>query len=335
MQELETIIWLITARCNLACRTCYASRYGGEAEASFNDVVRVLREAAEAGVAHVHITGGEPLLRGDTLDIVKEALDLGLETTLFTNATILTEEAAKRLGRLGIKVYTSMDGPSKKVHESVRGAGSWDSLLRGLTLLKRYGVRLHVNVTVSELNWGCVAEALRKALELGADEVSIIPAMPAGRALALGTYVRPEHYLRALLDVEGFAEELGVEVEVWCTPFLRLVVASPLLVNGNCRDWGVMDLTPSGKSVVCDVLGVVTADVLREGLMRAWAKTLSHPIIKASEAGGREPPCADCPVREACRGGCYARSYILRGRADAPDPLCPRAAGVLRRAGLP
>ncbi len=333
MQELETVIWLITARCNLACSTCYASRYEGELEVGFDSVVKVLREAVEAGVTHLHITGGEPLLRRDTLDIVEEALNLGLEATLFTNATVLTEGAAARIGRLGIKVYTSIDGPTRRIHESVRGVGSWDALLRGLRMLREGGVRLHVNVTVSEINWRWVAETLRRALELGADEVSIIPAMPAGRAFKLGTYVRPHHYLRALLDVENLAEELGVEVEVWCTPFLRLVATSPLLVNGNCRDWGVMDVTPSGKSVVCDVIGVVTADVLKDGLKRAWERTLNHPIIKAAEAGGRESPCINCPIRDACRGGCYARSYILRGRADAPDPLCPRVSGLLNRLG--
>lgn len=325
-EELETIIWIVTGKCNLACKHCYATPYRGEDELPTNTVVAVLREAADAGVGHVHFTGGEPLLRKDMLVILREAADLGLEASIFTNATLLNEGVARELSALGVKVFTSLDGPSKDIHELTRGEGSWDALMRGVKVLREAGVPFHVNVSVSELDWRYVGEAIEKAIELGAESVSIIPAMPAGTALRIHSYVSSRHYVAALRAVERVEEELGVVVDVWCTPFLRVVSKSPWLRTANCRDWGVMDVTPSGRVVLCDVMNVTAAHVVEDGVRGAWAKLMSHPVIKSVSRPPSVEPCASCPIASECRGGCFARSHILRRNPHSPDPLCPRSA---------
>ena len=322
---METIIWIVTGKCNLACKHCYATPYRGEGELPTDTVVTVLREAVEAGVEHVHFTGGEPLLRKDMLVILREAVGLGLSVSVFTNATLLNEGIAKELSALGVKVFTSLDGPSRDVHEAIRGGGSWEALMRGVKLLREAGIPFHVNVSVSELNWRYVSEAVRRAVELGAESFSIIPAMPAGTALKIHSYVSSRHYVAALRAVEEVAKELGVVVDVWCTPFLRLVTKSPWLRTANCRDWGVMDVTPSGRVVLCDVMNVTAAHVVRDGVRGAWVKLMDHPVIKAVMRPPSMEPCASCPIAGECRGGCFARSYIVRKNPCSPDPLCPRS----------
>jgi len=328
-EELETIIWIISARCNLACKHCYATPYMHERELPTEKVLDIIRDAADAEVEHIHLTGGEPLLRGDLVRILNEIVELGMEASVFTNATLLNNDLASQLSRLGVKVFTSIEGPSRDVHELIRGRGSWDAVLNGINLLRDHGVPFHVNVSVSELNWRYVGEAIEKALELGAESVSIIPAMPAGTALRIHSYVSSRHYVAALKAVERVAEELGVVVDVWCTPFLRVVSKSPWLRTANCRDWGVMDVTPSGRVVLCDVMNVEVANVVKDGVRGAWAKLMSHPVIKSVSRPPRVEPCASCPVASECRGGCFARSYMLRRNPHSPDPLCPRVASEL------
>ncbi|WP_168371282.1 radical SAM protein [Pyrodictium occultum] len=125
----EWIVWIVTAACNLRCPYCYAARYLGERPLSTGEALRLVGEAAELGVAHINLTGGEPLLRGDILELLAAAVDSGIEASLFTNMALLRDGVAGELARLGVLLYTSLDGP-REVYEAAKGPGSWERFLR-------------------------------------------------------------------------------------------------------------------------------------------------------------------------------------------------------------
>ncbi len=188
-------------------------------------------------------------------------------------------------------------------------------------MLKRKGVELHINIPVSEINYKYVRNAIGNALSLGADSISIIPAMPAGNAANTGTYVRRASFLQALEEAERVARELGITISVWCSPFLASLRWIKNLSFSNCRFWQVMDITPDGKAVFCDVLGLEVADVVRDGLYMAWKRLQSHRLNKLIM--GIPPECKTCSSKNECMGGCYSRVYWYWKRLPAPDPLCP------------
>src|SRR5687768_15635191 len=86
----------LTYRCVLQCPYCsnplrYAeSRYRKELETG--EWQRVLGEAAELGVLQLALSGGEPTLRRDLLEIVRRSAELGLYSTLVTAGTLLPDE---------------------------------------------------------------------------------------------------------------------------------------------------------------------------------------------------------------------------------------------------
>jgi len=325
----EWLIWIVTGACNLRCPYCYAERYQVEKPLSTREALSLLDEAAELGIEHVNLTGGEPLLRRDIFKIIEAARNHGIETSIFTNMTLMTEDTAAWLARLEAFLYTSLDGP-RDVYEKAKGPGSWARLLKGLEVVRRHGLGFHINIPVSRLNYSRVAEAIRTAVELGASSISMIPAMPAGRAPGTGTSVSSHEFLEALRQAEAAASQLGITVAVWCAPFTRVLPWARHLTSSNCRDWNVIDITPSGKVVFCDVLGVVVADVKRDGLRGAWEKLQKHPLNRLINTTPRQ--CMGCPAAASCRGACYARAQLYWGQLPSPDPLCPvagpRAPGV-------
>jgi cyclic pyranopterin phosphate synthase len=99
----------VTQKCNLHCPYCH--REGEEkkpgdsvVEMSVEEIVRVVRVAANFGIGHVKITGGEPLLRQDILSIVKNIASLnGLrDLSMTTNGTLLAP-LARHLWNYGLK----------------------------------------------------------------------------------------------------------------------------------------------------------------------------------------------------------------------------------------
>ena len=87
----------ITARCNNDCRHCYICLPAGDCEEkdnelSFSEISRIANEAVTLGAVWVLLTGGEPLLREDFVDIYMMLKRKGLLISVFTNASLIRRE---------------------------------------------------------------------------------------------------------------------------------------------------------------------------------------------------------------------------------------------------
>ena len=89
----ETLIWIITGRCNLQCKHCYATAYREEIEIPQNRKLELIKEAADIGVEYIQYTGGEPLLVKDIFEILQYTKDCGIESSIFT-CLLYTSDAA-------------------------------------------------------------------------------------------------------------------------------------------------------------------------------------------------------------------------------------------------
>src|SRR5689334_15079910 len=89
----------LTYRCPLSCPYCYNPVNLGDYhdELTTAQWQRVLAEAHELGVLQLHLSGGEPLLRRDLVELVTSARELGLYTNLITSAVGLSRHRAGRL----------------------------------------------------------------------------------------------------------------------------------------------------------------------------------------------------------------------------------------------
>ncbi len=78
-----------TLRCNLKCVHCYAAYDHKKKEMTYKEICYILDEITEAGCLWLLITGGEPLLRDDFLNIYSYVKKKGLLITLFTNGNLI------------------------------------------------------------------------------------------------------------------------------------------------------------------------------------------------------------------------------------------------------
>ncbi len=148
----------VTLRCNLHCQHCYipperrASR--SERELSLPEIERILDEVADAGCLWLLLTGGEPLLRRDFIDIYIYAKRLGLILTLFTNGTMLTPRITDTLAEWRpFNIEITLYGATQETYEKITGIpGSYTRCRRGIDLLLEHNLPLGLKTMVMTLN---------------------------------------------------------------------------------------------------------------------------------------------------------------------------------------
>ncbi len=135
----RTITYLrlsLTERCTLKCTYCRAGEgvCPKKSELTKDEFLRIVRAAASLGVKKVRLTGGEPMLRRDLLEIVSgiRAVDGIEEITMTTNGQHLPG-MSRPLKEAGLdRLNISIDSLRPERYAAITGGGSLDLVLRGI-----------------------------------------------------------------------------------------------------------------------------------------------------------------------------------------------------------
>jgi MoaA/NifB/PqqE/SkfB family radical SAM enzyme len=169
----------LTSRCNLRCVMCKYWQTVDERTLSSGRWREVFAELGDLGCGKIHFSGGEIFLRRDVLDLVAAAIDRGLKVNLTTNGTLLDRERADRLAALGVNsVSISLDGPSARTHDRIRGqAQAFKRSVRAIRRLRAADPRLkiRINTVLMRTNFRRLPAVVRLGGELGVTDVLPMP----------------------------------------------------------------------------------------------------------------------------------------------------------------
>jgi MoaA/NifB/PqqE/SkfB family radical SAM enzyme len=169
----------LTSKCNCKCKMCDLWRkIDTSSEMATREVFSILEQARKLNFVGYVAWGGEPLLRKDTMEILKHAHDLGLYTSFITNGTYLADYAAEIARNVDL-TFVSLDHPSD-FHDKLRGSqGCFRKAVTGISEVKRRGGRITVNCVLSKLNSDAVRNMSELArnmdVEIAFDPMEIFP----------------------------------------------------------------------------------------------------------------------------------------------------------------
>lgn len=149
----------ITARCNFNCRMCYVhsedcNRHNAE-ELSLLQWTDIARQAADAGVMFVLITGGEPLVRSDFADIYTMLIKMGFVVSLNSNLSLVNEEHIKLFKKYPPnRINASLYGMSDETYKSLCGVPAFKKVRSVIDELQKIGVPVKINSSVTPFNSG-------------------------------------------------------------------------------------------------------------------------------------------------------------------------------------
>jgi cyclic pyranopterin phosphate synthase len=175
----------LTQKCNHACFFCHAEGQSLEGpEMSPEEIERLVQMGVTHGVTRVKLTGGEPLLRPDILDIIMRISPLVEDLSLTTNGTLL-EEMASDLKDAGLdRVNVSLHTLRMSTYQRMTGFNNLSKVKRGIQSAIDAGLSpVKINMTIiKSINDDEINSMMRFAAEAGAIlqliELQDIPTQP-------------------------------------------------------------------------------------------------------------------------------------------------------------
>jgi PqqA peptide cyclase len=316
----------LTYRCPLSCPYCSnplnLAGYGDELTTA--EWQRVLAEAQELGVLQLHLSGGEPLLRRDLVEIVNSAHELGLYTNLITSALGLSRRRAEQLRAAGLDhVQISIQADEPAVSDRIAGTPSFERKIEAARMVKELGWPLTVNVVLHRHNIDRVADILRLAEELAADRLELANTQYYGWALRNRDGLLPSaaQLDRAEAVVRAARARLEGRMDViYVLPDYYSQYPKPCMGGWGKRQ---LTVTPNGDVLPCPAshaLPLPRASVREYSLAWIWTES---PLFQRFRGTDWMPdPCRSCSRREIDFGGCRCQAFQLTGDAARTDPVC-------------
>lgn len=333
----------LTARCNLDCRMCYIHKRENDPAAQKDELsaqrwLALAEDCSKAGLLHLLLTGGEPLLRPDFKEIYTGCRRLGLMVSVNTNATLIDDRmaaffAAEPPTRVNITLY----GASAKTYETLCGDGSaYDRAVNAILALQSAGVLVKLNFSVTPYNYEDAEKIYAFAREHGLPIQTATYMFPPVRACEKGCFaadrLTPEEAAREqiLYDRSRFSSD--VLRERWEKQLSGMEVADP---DKECQELpterircragsSTFWLTYDGCLRPCGMMTQPSANVAELGFSAAWQE-----IRAAREQILTPHQCSACTVRHACdqcAAVCLAETGEFTG---VPHYLCEKTYAYL------
>jgi cyclic pyranopterin phosphate synthase len=283
----------VTQKCDKHCPYCHREGENNPSTAmSVEEIIRIVKIAISFGVSRVKITGGEPLLRNEIIEIVKNIAELeGLKdlsmTTNGTNLKTLAEDLKKAgLNRVNISLPTL----DPKTYHDLMG-GDLKDAIEGVQAAVEAGFRpVKLNMLVlKNVNDGEVEKMIQFAEQSGAI-LQLIELEPINLSKA---YYK--HYHLGLDGIEQGLEKESVEVSVreymqnrrvYTLPNGKVEVIRPIENTEFCASCTRIRVTSDGKVKPCLMRKDNLVDLLtsiRNGADDEKLKTLFFEAVKRRE----------------------------------------------------
>jgi radical SAM protein with 4Fe4S-binding SPASM domain len=294
------------------------------------------------------LSGGEPLFRPDIFQIAMHARDCGLPVALATNGTLINEHIAHAIVDSGIRrVAISIDGADETTHDKFRRQhGSLAAALRGFRCLKRLGMSMQINCTITKHNIHEIEQLYSMALVLGADALHLFMLVPVGCGvqIAESNMLPAEEYERVLNWMYDKTKERKIHLKATCAPHYFRVMRQrataehvriephahasrrsdgshnmAAMTKGCLAGSEICFVSHTGEVFPCGYLPVSAGNVKRQNFRDIWEN--SEVFTRIRNVDLLEGKCGLCEFKRICLG-CRARAYYESGNYMAEEPYC-------------
>lgn len=309
-----------TYRCNLNCVHCYC-KSSEDRELTAEEWKKILDTLQQEGCLWLTFTGGDPLVRGDFLEIYSYAKSKGFIITLFTNGYSLSKEIVNYLAKYPpFSIEITLNGITQESYELItQVSGSFFRVIKNIKLLSKNNTKLILKSNCLKQNKNEIAKIKRWTEELlgkPADNKYRFKYDPMIYPRVNGDKAPCNHRL----SFEELVELRKQDPDIWGeyqkglhSDFPDLKQERSLLYH--CNSWmQQFFINPYGRLKFCMFSDQFSIDLkttpFKEGFYR-WPTQILNERFKT------DSKCKDCSWRPICYH-CPARAYLETGDEEAP-----------------
>ncbi|HZJ74540.1 MAG TPA: radical SAM protein [Perlabentimonas sp.] len=164
------VVLNITDRCNLSCKFCFADPDNRSNDPSFDEIKKSLYNVISKGKSLVQLSGGEPTVREDLVEIVRAAKEAGAKyVQLNTNGVLLGEnkQLVKELAEAGLSfVFLQFDGTEDAIYEQLRNKPLLSIKQKAIENCAEYNIGVTLVATlVRDINLNNIGKIISYGLE--------------------------------------------------------------------------------------------------------------------------------------------------------------------------
>lgn len=307
LKPFTFVQWLATYNCNLRCPYCEASAgKPAENELTTEEVKGLIDDLSGMGVKRFLVSGGEPLLRSDLMEIMKYSSHRHLKLGLVTNG-FFVEDRWNELRQFKYFLYfTSIDGTPEYANRMRGNREVFQRAMKGLELFGRLSIpAIMVNTVVHPGNIDQLESLFKILKNSPATYWRLAPIAKTGRAATRNEYTLTGKQLRFLADFikthQGAMKIEFCESHAYLACFDGRSLGKPFFCGAGLTRCSIM---PDGEVMGCHQVYDVS---LSEGNIRD--KRFSQIWKEGFTRFRRDEfalPCRTCVYLDQCNGGCWA-----------------------------
>ena len=331
----------LTARCNFNCPMCYVHMTQEQVDAAGKELtaqqwLEIAKAAKDRGMVFALLTGGEPLVRKDFFEIYDGMREMGLLISVNSNGSMLKGKILERfLEAPPVRFNISLYGGSNETYRNMCGLPAYDQVKENIRALRKAGVDVSLNLSITPYNKEDLAQIYADAVELDVNVRASSYMYPSvrvnGEQYGCGNRLSCAESARYAVEWDKLRfteEEFALRAENMEKLILEEQDGCPLEEGegvrcraGSSSFW----MTWDGRMLPCGMMTTPVAEPLKIGFDAAWEQ------IRSATAAIRLPAkCVSCDYRDIC-GSCAAVCYTETGRFDSvPEYVCQRAEEIVK-----
>jgi radical SAM protein with 4Fe4S-binding SPASM domain len=340
----DSLIYEVTARCNLRCVHCYnvwkdQEPYSEEELCTDRACQLISKAIHESRCRHFTLTGGEPLMRDDLETLVSTAKALRNTVTLITNGTLLPEPRIKSLIWAGVSLFElPLNAADRTLHNHMAGdLDCFDKVTRAAACIRHHGSEVAFVFVGTKLNIHHWENALKLGIALGATSFLLNRYNAGGECHGHPETLMPsvEQVRNCLTVAETYAHKynLGIGASIAIPPCLIDPADFPHVGFGFCAagtDRAYYTLDPMGQVRPCNHTTTILGNLFTQSL-----KSMAHSKTLKAFKQARPALCQGCALEESCLGGCKAAAEVCYGSLCQPEPFLKLNQHLIAKKTLP
>ena len=174
----------ITSACNLNCKYCNTKRVIDYTNLlSDKDLLEIIESGVECGIKKVSWTGGEPTVKKNFADIVKQTKSLGIKTQHLTTNGTLFFKIAEKLKKNGMnRINFSLDTLNRKEYKDICGYDYLPAVLKSIKKSIEIYNNTKINCVVTKDNFSVIDDFINFNESLnGKLRVRFLELVPCGQ----------------------------------------------------------------------------------------------------------------------------------------------------------